>query len=129
MQIRSHRLSRLRQKLTRLYHPPLHPLAHFLDGYPLARGTLYTLRRKCAKPSCRCARGRRHETLVLTATISGKTRLWTIPADRSEEFRQLTEHYRQFRKARSDFLKDCAQHQAQMLRLIDGIEKLRRVEP
>ena len=129
MQIRSHRLSRLRQKLTRLYHPPLHPLAHFLDGHPLARGTLYTLRRKCAKPSCRCARGRRHETLVLTATISGKTRLWTIPADRSEEFRQLTEHYRQFRKARSDFLKDCAQHQAQMLRLIDGIEKLRRVEP
>ena len=129
MQIRSHRLSRLRQKLTRLYHPPLPPLAHFLDGHPLARGPLYTLRRKCAKPSCRCARGRRHETLVLTATISGKTRLWTIPADRSEEFRQLTEHYRQFRKARSDFLKDCAQHQAQMLRLIDGIEKLRRVEP
>lgn len=129
MQIHSDRLSRLRQKLTQLYRPPLHPLAHFLAGHPLVKGTLYTLRRKCAKPSCRCARGRRHETLVLTATISGKTRLWTIPKDRGEELRRLTEHYRQFRKARSDFLKDCAQHQTQMLRLIDSIEKLRRVEP
>lgn len=129
MQIRSQHLSRLRQKLTRLYHPPLNPLVQFLDGHPLVKGTLYTLRRKCAKPSCRCARGRRHETLVLTATISGKTRLWTIPKDRGEEFRRLTEHYRRFRKARSEFLKDCAKHQAQMLRLIDAIEKLRRVEP
>ena len=129
MQIRSHRLSQLRQKLIELHNPPRHPLAAFLDGQPLVKGTLYTLRRKCAKPSCHCARGRPHETLVLTATISGKTRLWTIPKERSEELRQLTEHYRQFRKARSDFLKDRTQRQAQMLRLIDAIERLRTRQP
>ena len=95
----------------------------------MIRGTLYPLRRKCAKPSCRCARGGHHETMVLTANISGKTRLWTIPEEHIEEVREMAERYRRFRRARADFIKLYSQRLTQMLRIIDAIEKIRKKEP
>lgn len=122
-------LSRLRQKLLELYQPSIDDLAPFLSSRPLTKGTVYTLRRKCSKLSCRCARGQRHETVVLTASVRGKTRLWTIPQDRLEEIRQWARHYRGFRQARLGFVKECARRQAAMLSLINAIEKARIRQP
>ncbi|MEK7515973.1 MAG: DUF6788 family protein [Patescibacteria group bacterium] len=129
MQIRKQGLSRLRQKLAVFQHPAPEELGTFLSGHPLIKGTVYTLRRKCFKASCRCARGERHETVVLTASINGKTRLWTIPADRIKEIRQQAQNYRRFRQARACLVKEGAQRQAAMLRLIDAIEKACTVQP
>ena len=129
MQLRSRRLSQLRQKLIRLKDVPEPLLAPFLNGSPMIKGTLYPLRRKCAKPYCRCARGQLHETMVLSASVSGKTRLWTVPQERIEEIRRLTEHYRRFRQARAELVKLYARQSSQMLRIIDAIERLRRKEP
>lgn len=129
MQTPGGRLSLLRRQLLWLKDVPRQELLEFLEDSPLVRGTLYTLRRKCAKPSCRCARGRRHESLVLTATVSGKTRLWTISADRADEIRRRTQDYRRFRKARARFLKRYAERGAELLRAIDAIEKARTVTP
>ena len=129
MQIRSGRLSQLRQELIQLGHSPIDDLAVFLSNRPLVKGTVYPLRRKCFKPSCRCARGALHETIVLTANIQGKTRLWTIPEDQIQEIRQRTEHYRRFRKARASFIKKAAQRQAETLRLIDAIREIRTQQP
>lgn len=122
-------LSQLRKGLIDLYRGSLNDLGPFLSDRPMVKGTVYPLRRKCAKPSCRCARGERHETMVLTASIGGKTRLWTITEDRLDEIRQRTEQYRQFRRARARFLKECGKRQAEMLRLIDAIEKARTRQP
>ena len=121
--------AQLRQKLIEFCQVPRDDLGVFLSDHPLVRGTVYTLRRKCSKPTCRCAEGERHATVVLTANITGKTRLWTIAADRVEELRERTEAYRQFRKARAAFLKQCVQRQAAMLRLIDAIGKARTRQP
>lgn len=129
MQSQSLRLSRLRQKLARLKDMPAPLLAPFLDRSPMIKGTLYPLRRKCAKPYCRCARGPLHETMVLSASVSGKTRLWTVPQERIEAMHQMTEQYRRFRQARAELVKLYARHSSQMLRLIDAIERLRRKEP
>lgn len=130
MQIRSQQFSRLRQKLTQLVHssPPVN-LSLFLSSLPLVKGTVYPLRRKCSKPSCRCVRGALHETVVLTASMGGKTRLWTIPEDRIDAVRQQAEEYRRFRKARSAMIKNSAQRQTKLLRLIDAIEKIRTQQP
>lgn len=117
-------LSQLRLKLLKLYRSDPDDLAPFLSNRTLTKGTVYTLRRKCSKPSCRCARGELHENIVLTASFGGKTKLWTIPKDRIEEIRQQTERYRQFRRARARFIKECAKRQAALLRLIDAIEKI-----
>ena len=118
-------LTFLRKKLTDLYPGPREDLAPFLSNQPLIKGTVYTLRRKCSKPSCRCARGALHESLVRTATVAGKTRLWTIPGERIEEVRQGADRYRWFRQARTRLLKDFQKRQTEILRLIDALEKLR----
>ncbi|MEK7361029.1 MAG: DUF6788 family protein [Pseudomonadota bacterium] len=106
----------------RLKDQPGKLLPVFLEGYPLVRGTVYPLRRRCGKPNCRCARGKLHETTVLSASISGRSRLWTVPSDQVEKMSKLTKRYQRFRTARADFVKLYTK----MLRAIDAIEKVRR---
>lgn len=125
MQIRSRQLSRLKQELIQLRDSPVHDLAVFLSNRPLVKGSVYPLRRKCFKPSCRCARGALHETVVLTASIEGKTRLWTIPEDRIPAVRLQTEAYRRFRRARAVYIQEATHRQEKMLRLIDAILQIR----
>ena len=129
MQNKQNSPAQLRQKLIELCQVPRDDLGVFLSDHPLVRGTVYTLRRKCSKPACRCAQGERHATVVLTANIKGRTRLWTIGQDRIEELRERTEAHRQFRKARAAFLEQWARRQAAILRLIDAIGKARTQQP
>ena len=44
----------------------------------LLRGTLTTFRRRCGKPSCRCATGEPHESPALTYTEAGRTKTVTL---------------------------------------------------
>ena len=129
MQNKQNSPAQLRQKLIQVCQVPRDDLGVFLSDHPLVRGTVYTLRRKCSKPSCRCAQGERHASVVLTANIKGRTQLWTIAQDRVKELRERTEAYRQFRKARSAFLKQWVQRQAAILRLIDAVGKARTKQP
>jgi hypothetical protein len=128
-QIRGERFSRLRQQLLQLHHQPEPLLARFMEGRPLIKGTLYVLRRKCGKPSCRCAKGRRHETMAVSALVAGKTRLWTIAPERVAETRRRTERYRHFRRARAAFIDHQRRKLIRMLRLIDAIAQIRGREP
>jgi len=127
MQIQN--FSALRQRLRALHGPSSEELAPFLSDRPMVKGTVYTLRRKCSKPSCRCATGQKHESTVLTARINGKMRLWQGPEDRFEELKDGTEIYRQFRKARARLIKEQRKRQLEMLRIIDAIAKARTRQP
>lgn len=49
------------------------------------RGTLTTFRRRCGKPSCRCATGEAHESPALTFTEAGRTKTITLSAAEVEE--------------------------------------------
>lgn len=127
MQHNPRKLSQLRQKLIQLYQTQgtKDDLVLFLSNYPLIKGTVYPLRRKCSKPYCRCARGALHETIVLTASVGGKTRLWTIPTEHVFEIRRKVENYRRYRRARAIFVKKLVERQRAMVQVINGIEKLR----
>ena len=46
----------------------------------LLRGTLTTFRRRCGRPSCRCATGEPHESPALTFTEAGRTKTVTLAA-------------------------------------------------
>ena len=46
--------------------------------FPLLRGVLFTLRRKCGKPSCRCATGEPHESPALAYPSGGRTKTMTL---------------------------------------------------
>ena len=37
------------------------------------RGTLITMRRRCGKATCRCARGQLHESPALSVSLSGRS--------------------------------------------------------
>ena len=121
--------SALRQRLLELHKAGSEELAPFLSDRPMVKGTIYTLRRKCSKPSCRCATGQRHEMTVLTARIDGKMRLWPVTEDRLDELRERTEIYRQFRKARARLIKEQMKRHREMLRVIDAIAKARTRQP
>jgi len=92
---------------------------------PLVKGNVYELARKCGKPSCACAEGQLHRSMVLSWSHEGKTRLMTIPPEKLDRLRANSEQYLQYRRARarvSEIFK-------QILKLFDQIEKLRREKP
>ena len=44
----------------------------------MVRGTLFTLRRRCGKPSCHCASESGHESPALAYSEGGRTRTMTL---------------------------------------------------
>lgn len=45
------------------------------------RGALFTLRRKCGKPSCHCATGDPHESPALAYPAGGRTKTMTLATE------------------------------------------------
>jgi len=60
----------------------------------LLRGSLITLRRRCGKPSCRCARGQPHCSPALSFSAKGKTSILTLTPDLLPEVRAALQRYR-----------------------------------
>jgi hypothetical protein len=84
---------------------------------PLLPGTLYTLRRRCGKPSCRCRRGQLHESTVLSYRGQGKPRNLVPAAEHLLAFRAMTDAYRTCRQARAQLVR----WQRQVLDLVDAL--------
>jgi hypothetical protein len=124
MQSQPH-LSRTRQALVQLREELGHLLDVFLARDPLVKGSVYTLHRRCGKPTCGCVRGARHGALVLSWSEGGRTRLLTIPPGRRGDLRAAVRRYQRFRRARARLVK----LHAQMLGLIDALEAGRREAP
>lgn len=74
------------------------PLARRRDPRVLP-GSLITLRRKCGKPSCRCATGAPHETPALSYSVGGRTKMLTLSA---EEVPAVAKAVSRYRKAVGD---------------------------
>jgi hypothetical protein len=122
----SDRDSRLRQALAELREELLRLLEVFVAREPITSGSIYELRRKCGKPSCRCAGGRDlHSSLVISWTAKGRKRLRTVPEERRVELAALTHRFRRFRRARARLV----EIHAKMLGIIDKLEAARRKEP
>lgn len=117
----SQQRSVLRQAIERLGQT----LEVAFERHPMVKGNVYELARKCGKPSCACAEGQLHRSMVLSWSERGKTRLVSIPAKRLEELRRQSERYLRFRTARAQVTVLCRQ----ILALLDRIEKLRLETP
>lgn len=118
-------LSRTRQALVQLREECGRLLEVFLGRDPLVKGSVYTLRRRCGKPTCGCAQGELHGTVVLSWSEAGRTRLRSLPPSRRGDVRAAVRRYQRFRRARARLVK----LHAQMLRLIDALEAGRREAP
>ena len=91
----------------------------------LVKGNVYELARKCGKPSCACAEGQLHRSMVLSWSHQGKTRLMTIPPEKLDRVRANSEQYLRYRRARAQVTEIFKR----ILKLLDQIEKLRREKP
>jgi hypothetical protein len=96
-------------------------LETFLAREPLLPGSLYTLRRRCGKPTCHCTQGELHASTVLSYRGQGRPQNITPPAEKLAEVRKLTDAYRRFRQARTQLLR----LQKQLLSLLDRLETAR----
>ena len=59
----------------------------------MVRGTLFTLRRRCGKPSCHCASESGHESPALAYPEGGRTKTMTLSAAEVDEVRAALERY------------------------------------
>ena len=123
----SESVSRLRQQLWLLYRALARTLRVLQREAPMVQGSLYLLRRKCGKPTCRCARGELHPTWVLTRSEAGKNHLYAVPAGQRGGLRPLTREYRRWQRTRALLVKQWAR----LLGLIDQLaeQRLKRWPP
>ncbi len=123
----SESISRLRQQVWRVYRALARTLRALQRDAPMVQGSLYLLRRKCGKPTCRCARGEPHPTWVLTRSEAGQHRLYPVPADQRGGLRPLTREYRRWQRTRALLVKQFGR----LLALIDQLadQRLQRWPP
>lgn len=60
----------------------------------MVRGTLFTLRRRCGKPSCHCATESGHESPALAYPEGGRTRTMTLSESEVDDVRAALERYK-----------------------------------
>jgi len=90
-----------RKELVRLEAERQRILDDFRSPQPLVRGRVQDLRRRCGKPTCRCARGELHESLVFVDRRGGGRRIETISIGRSLELKKPTERYQRLKRGRA----------------------------
>jgi hypothetical protein len=115
------RLSSLRSQLLQAQQLLPGLLEACFDREPLLPGSLYTLRRKCGKPSCHCSRGQLHESTVLSYRGQGKPRNLAATPEHLPALRDMTDQYRRCRQARAQLVR----WQRQLLDIVDALQAAR----
>ena len=61
----------------------------------MMRGSVVTQRRRCGKPTCHCANGQQlHESLVLSYSQNGRSRIVMLNPDQATEVRKAVNRYK-----------------------------------
>ena len=113
-------MPRQRQQLWRSFAALGRLLRQLQPSGPMTPGSLYLLRRKCGKPTCRCAQGHLHEAWVLTRSDQGQAKLLSVPPAQRARLRQLTQIYRRYQRARARWVKETAKLLVQIDQLAEA---------
>ena len=73
-------------------------IAQLASGHRFLRGTLAVRARKCGKPNCHCASGKRHSSLYLVLSDQGQLRQIYVPKDWEERVRQAVSDYQKMQR-------------------------------
>lgn len=113
--------SRQRRRLWQMWGTAARLVRRMQRAEPMCPGSLYLLRRRCGKPSCRCQQGELHATWVVTRSERGAVRLYRVPAEDRAAVRRLTDAYRDWQRARAALVKLSAE----LLRQLDALAEAR----
>lgn len=98
--------SRLRQEVALCFRDIIKLKDELSSRKPMARGTVYMLKRKCGKENCRCQKGKLHSQICLAWGESGKKYLRPLKGQEEiDRYKKLTAYHRRFRKARTKFIR------------------------
>jgi len=117
-------ISRLRQQIVQLAAQRQTAEQELLLRQELLKGSVVKALRTCGKSGCKCAKGHKHRSYQLSASVDGKTRTYHVAQERLAEVRKWTQNYRRFRQARAQWVKI----NSQMLRLINELEAAKATE-
>jgi len=93
-------VSRKRQNVLALYERIGEEMNAGLGRSSLFAGSVYTHKVRCGKPGCRCAQGdERHEMICVSYVEDGHSRTRVVPENVRVELVEMTEAYRECRKA------------------------------
>lgn len=67
-------------------------------GKPMIEGSLAAIRVTCGNPNCRCAKGEKHTSHILTSKVNKKTKSVYVPTDMVEEVTAWVEEHRRVKK-------------------------------
>lgn len=85
------------------------------------RGSLITLKRKCGKPTCHCAKGKPHRSPALSYNLKGKTKIITLrPADVPEVKEALRRYQQALQSLRQQALRGLQRLSARRQRAKGG---------
>ena len=116
--------SQLRQSLRRLSDEVRQLINPFFSDKPLIKGSVYELKTKCGKPGCKCAKGKLHHRMVVSASEKGKTKLRAIPHGFLIEVQTKVRRYQELRRGRVGLI----EVHKKMLQVMDEMEAMRREE-
>ena len=111
--------SRLRQHLWGYFKELQGLKGELLTRRPMARGTVYELKRKCGKKGCRCTKGQLHKQMCIAITRKGKKTLRPLKGRELIKLEKFTDFHRQFRKTRACFIKTSQE----IVRLANQLEE------
>ena len=74
---------------------------------PMLRGSIYTRRRRCGKPRCRCLRGRLHKDRVLAVRDGGRLSVRGLDPVEDAEVEAAVAAWQGFRRQRSELSSAC----------------------
>ncbi len=101
----SEKLSLQRRRLWQVWRTAERLVRRMQRAEAMCPGSLYLLRRRCGKPTCRCRQGALHATWVVTRSETGRVRLYRVPERERAAVRRLTAQYREWQRARAALVK------------------------
>lgn len=117
-------MSRQRRRLWQVWRTAKRLVRRMQQAEAMCPGSLYLLRRRCGKPSCRCRQGTLHTVWVVTRSEEGRVKLYRVPEKQRAEVRRLTTAYRDWQRARAALVK----LNAELLLQLDELAE-RRLQP
>ena len=118
------KFSRLRPSLLQLVNEVKGLVEPFFSDWPVLKGSVYELKRKCGKAGCKCAQGELHARMVVSASEKGRTILRVPPSGFLVEAQHRVRRYQELRRARTRLV----ELHRQMLKVMDEMEAMRREE-
>ena len=69
---------------------------------PVLQGSITIIKTTCGKPNCKCVRGEKHTSTVLTKKVNGKTKSLYIPNDMVTEAKKWVKENQKLRKLQKE---------------------------